>query len=112
MDGPPNTSLPKLTASNERMRTDARAIARRGAATAGITEHTRRPAPPRAAAPRPSPKKTTLGALAEALAGGEALPDSAQEFNPSNYLREHTSAPKRTGSGLAGAALGRMFKRR
>lgn len=118
MDGPPNPALPKLNASNERMRTDVSAISRRGASTAGITEHTRRPAPPPGITPRPAPpkrsKKTTLGAIAEALAGGEALPESEQEFNPSEYLREHTPAntAQRTGAGLAGAALGRMFKRR
>ena len=113
MDGPPNTALPKLSASNERLRTNVHAIARRGAVTAGVTEDVRRPAPPaRAPRPKTGPKKTTLGALSEALSGGEALPDADNEFNPSSYLREHTTEHKRTGAGLASAALGRMFKRR
>jgi hypothetical protein len=115
MDGPPNTTLPKLTASNERMKGGVVAgLARRGAVTAGrsdVVESAPRRQPPKPVAPPPppTPKATTLGALAEAL---DTPVIESQDFNPSKFLKGHTPAVNRSGAGLAGAALGRMFKRR
>jgi len=114
MEGPPSTALPKLTASNERMKGGIVAgLARRGAVTAGrgnvVESARRRPSPPVVPPPPAKSKATTLGALAEAL---DARDVELQEFDPSKYLKENTSVVNRTGAGLAGAALGRMFKRR
>ncbi len=101
-DAAPGRSLPPVRTSA--LQVDVRAMAH--AATAHANEAFN-PKTPKPSAPRPRVQQTTLGALAASLKGSDPVDENA--FDPKAFLqRAGSRVPKRTGAGLAGAALRKL----
>jgi len=113
MDGPPIQRLPPTTSSDLAARSSpdsARALAR-----VAVHESACARTAPSACSPRQ--RTTTLGELARRGEPAAVVPtgdpdDVIEAFEPGQFLRSRTPQQQRSGAGLAGAALGRMFRPR